>query len=139
MPTLDIVPDGRTLTISWPEDMVLTFPNLGGEKIVINLSKRENTVGKVAAKPGPKPVSPEVKAAKMDSSLLHKTILHYLSQCHEASSSYIRAAVMKVHREADKNTIAWALVELQNEGCIRGKNRPKTGPIVKTATGYRLR
>jgi hypothetical protein len=39
-----------------------------------------------------------------------------------------------------KNTISWALVELQNEGSRRGKNLPKTGPLVKNDDGtYSLR
>ena len=37
--------------------------------------------------------------------------------------------------EDDINTVAWALVELQNEGCKRGKNRPQTGPITKLSDG----
>jgi len=32
------------------------------------------------------------------------------------------------------NTFSWALVELQNEGCSRGRYRPKTGPLAKTDT-----
>ncbi len=69
----------------------------------------------------------------------------------DAKSGDFHAAIMKaVSRKAKtadeiraeiggttetKNAISWALVELQNEGCRRGKNLPKTGPLVKLADG----
>lgn len=85
------------------------------------------------AKRGPKSL-PKSNAKSAD---FHAAIIKALKG-KALTADQIRA---KIGSTAEtKNTISWALVELQNEGSRRGKTLAKTGPVVKLDDGrYQMR
>ena len=83
-------------------------------------------------RPGPKSL-PRSTAVAAD---FHTPILNAL-QRGPLTSALLRSVIGGTAE--NKNAISWALVELQNAGSRRGKNLPKTGPVVKDGDEYRLR
>lgn len=69
---------------------------------------------------------------------LHGTILGMLKRG-VLTADVIQEKVKNKIAGATTNSVAWALVELQNSTRRRSRTPDNKGPIEKTADGYRLR
>ncbi len=102
----------------------------GGTRLTFSVLEKNE---KAPVKRGPKAL-PKSDSKAGD---FHAAILKAVARKAKTADE-IRAAIGGT--ENNKNAISWALVELQNEGSRRGKNLPKTGPLIKMADGrYTLR
>ena len=110
-----------------PNQSLTISSELINGRLHINVSGGERT------KPGPK----SLPKTTMKSTDFHLPIIDALRNG-PLHSDDIRALLSETPDM--KNTISWALVELQNENCKRGNKARKIGPVEKLSDGrYSLR
>ena len=114
---------------------------LVSENQTLRITGTNITIEIVDAAPRTKRGPKALPQASISSPSLHQPILKLMRKARAPMTAVaIRESILPQFKGATTNTVAWALVELQNENCQRGKNRPKTGPIVKRDDGaYALR